>query len=90
MMFLNAAEFARPKGSKDRKPRIKKAGLLKKSVWNADVVSGAANGGTLGLIGSTIAGGSTRKNIVGAATGLTLGTGLAIRSKYKKLKRNYK
>lgn len=73
-------------------PRKKRFGFVKrfgKNTFNPDVANAAAIGGTLGLIGSAIKGGSTKANKLGAGIGLAAGTGLGIASKYKKNRNNY-
>jgi hypothetical protein len=77
------ADFARPRGSKDKKPRKFSLRKLGRAIWNPNTANAAAVGGTLGLIGSSIAGGSVKTNRIGALGGLGIGTGLGIRQTYK-------
>jgi len=77
------SEYARTPGSKDKKPRKLTLRKLGRAIWNPNTANAAAVGGTLGLIGSSIAGGSVRANRIGALGGLAAGTGLGIRQTYK-------
>lgn len=90
MFFLNDLSSFRSVGSKDKKPRKKRLiGMGKtfaRNTFNPDVANAAAVGGTLGLIGGAIKGGSTKVNKIGAGVGLAAGTGLGIASKYRKNK----
>lgn len=77
------ANFARPRGSKDKKPRKLTLRKLGRAIWNPNTANAAAVGGTLGLIGGAIGTGSVRANRIGALGGLAAGTGLGIRQTYK-------
>jgi hypothetical protein len=84
MFFLsNTSNFS-------TQPKKKIVGLkkLRKNTFNPDVANAAAVGGTLGLIGGAIGGGSSKLNKIGAGVGLAAGTGLGIANKYRKQK-NY-
>ena len=70
------------KTNKNKKPK-KVIGLNLANVTNA-----AATGAALGGAGSAIAGGSKRANIIGAVSGLGIGTGSGIVSQKLKNKHN--
>jgi hypothetical protein len=89
MFFLNdISNFSSITNPKPRKKRIGVIGKLRKNTLNPDVANAAVVGGSLGLIGSAIGGGSTKLNKIGAGVGLAAGTGLGIANKYRKNK-NY-
>ena len=89
MFFLSdLSSFARPLGRKDTKPRSRIKRLLK-ATWNPNTANAIATGGTIGLIGSAIKGGSVKANKIGALGGATLGAGLGIASQYKKQRKQY-
>lgn len=77
------ADFARPRGSKDKKPRKLTLRKLGRAIWNPNTANAAAVGATLGLTAGAIRSGSVRANRIGAIGGLAAGTALGIRHSYK-------